>query len=74
MSTAEDLAHLAERGVSASELKTVRVSAVMQADVARVIVKMNGRTGMRATLTVGEVVASAALKVDSVSAQRTVSV
>ena len=74
MSTVEGPAPPAVRGVSACEIKIVRVSAVMLDDVVRAIVKMSGRTGMRAMLIVGEAVASAALKANAVSAQRTVSV
>ena len=66
MSTVEGPARLAVRGVSAREIKTVRVSTVMRADVVQAVVKMSGRTVMRATSTVAEVAVSAASKVSAV--------
>ena len=66
MSTVEGPARLAVRGVSARETKTVRVNAVMQADVVQAVVKMSGRTVMRATSTVAEAAVSAASKVNFV--------
>ena len=74
MSTVEGLVRLAVRGVFALEIKTARVSAVMQVGVAQAVVKMSGRMVMRATSTVAEAAVSAALRVDFVSAPRTASV